>query len=421
MNLFLQVVEANDLPSMDLNGLADPYCKCYLSTQKNNKQSTKIIEKTLQPKWNELLVFDMSGVQQSDCLCIDMKDKDLVTSEYISSCKIQFSSIVPGKVFDIWVPMTPYKKVKKGGKLHLVLHAAPKGSKPFVESSQQESTQEQTQENKQEQTQENTQEEQENSQDNTQEGQENTQDNTQEGQENAQEQEEVVDRGIDIGAEVELIPEIPKFDYTRYKVYVVAYTKDEISYDDTSSSLAENIVYKLIERGCNALYFPISSSIADSKDLFKLIQKDPKALMVLIGATTTTRKIKIIDEAFNETNFMISDINGEAPVGEKIFNELEYGEIIPNPIDIESIISSYENSFSIYHDQDRFLFNYLYAQCLKAIGNVIGGCVFIQVPSFIDINCPTQTAYILDLVEKLLVLPEFNDNNNEDEVATPTD
>ncbi|XP_065191521.1 rabphilin-1-like [Sycon ciliatum] len=53
--LLVNIVRAAGLPAMDTNGLADPYVKCYLhpDPNKNSKQKTRTISKTLDPEFDE--------------------------------------------------------------------------------------------------------------------------------------------------------------------------------------------------------------------------------------------------------------------------------------------------------------------------------------------------------------------------------
>jgi hypothetical protein len=54
--LMLTIVEAVNLPAMDSNGFSDPYCKIKIGDKREYK--TKIINKTLNPKWNEAIAWE---------------------------------------------------------------------------------------------------------------------------------------------------------------------------------------------------------------------------------------------------------------------------------------------------------------------------------------------------------------------------
>ena len=50
--------QAKDLPAMDLGGTSDPFVKCCLLPDRKHKLESKIRRKTLNPVWNETLLFE---------------------------------------------------------------------------------------------------------------------------------------------------------------------------------------------------------------------------------------------------------------------------------------------------------------------------------------------------------------------------
>ena len=58
--LTVGVLQANDLPAMDMGGTSDPYVKCYIMPDKKKKFETKVHRKTLNPVFNETFVFKVS-------------------------------------------------------------------------------------------------------------------------------------------------------------------------------------------------------------------------------------------------------------------------------------------------------------------------------------------------------------------------
>ena len=123
--LHLRVIEATDIPRMDLNA-TDAYCIINVSGQ---QRRTRVIKNSMHPRWNEDFHFDISG---NESLRINMKDEDLVKDDPMSSLDIHLGSFVKGQVIDQWYDMVPARRVKKGGRIHLVIHIAPRGSQPFV-------------------------------------------------------------------------------------------------------------------------------------------------------------------------------------------------------------------------------------------------------------------------------------------------
>lgn len=55
--LSVGVIQAADLPGMDMSGTSDPYVKVYLLPDKKKKYETKVHRKTLNPVFNETFTF----------------------------------------------------------------------------------------------------------------------------------------------------------------------------------------------------------------------------------------------------------------------------------------------------------------------------------------------------------------------------
>ena len=51
------MIQAADLPGMDMSGTSDPYVKVYLLPDKKKKYETKVHRKTLNPVFNETFIF----------------------------------------------------------------------------------------------------------------------------------------------------------------------------------------------------------------------------------------------------------------------------------------------------------------------------------------------------------------------------
>ncbi|KAH0787949.1 C2 domain containing protein [Histomonas meleagridis] len=61
-----------------------------------------------------------------------MRDKDTVSDDDMATLTIPICSLPPGQVIDQWYNMIPCRRVKKGGRIHLILHVAPFGATAFV-------------------------------------------------------------------------------------------------------------------------------------------------------------------------------------------------------------------------------------------------------------------------------------------------
>jgi len=58
--LSVTVIQAEDLPALDMGGTSDPYVKVYLLPDKKKKFETKVHRKTLNPVFNETFQFKVS-------------------------------------------------------------------------------------------------------------------------------------------------------------------------------------------------------------------------------------------------------------------------------------------------------------------------------------------------------------------------
>merc|ERR1711935_1187653 len=56
-NLAVSILQASDLPAMDMGGTSDPYVKAYLLPDRKKKHETKVHRKTLNPVFNETFNF----------------------------------------------------------------------------------------------------------------------------------------------------------------------------------------------------------------------------------------------------------------------------------------------------------------------------------------------------------------------------
>lgn len=57
LQLMVGILDAVDLPAMDLSGTSDPYVKVCLLPDKKKKFETKVHRKTLNPVFNEVFIF----------------------------------------------------------------------------------------------------------------------------------------------------------------------------------------------------------------------------------------------------------------------------------------------------------------------------------------------------------------------------
>ncbi|XP_008783369.1 FT-interacting protein 3-like [Phoenix dactylifera] len=77
--LYVNVVKARDLPTMDLTGSLDPYVEVKLG---NYKGTTKYLEKNQNPVWRQVFAFSKDRLQ-ANVLEVTVKDHDLVKDDFV--------------------------------------------------------------------------------------------------------------------------------------------------------------------------------------------------------------------------------------------------------------------------------------------------------------------------------------------------
>ena len=93
------IIEGRDLPSMDVGGTSDPYCDIYTidasSKRCSERWKTKVINKTLQPIFNERFAFGVdSDLSETHYLMIDVYDSDpLRQDDHMGTVKIDLQEV----------------------------------------------------------------------------------------------------------------------------------------------------------------------------------------------------------------------------------------------------------------------------------------------------------------------------------------
>uniref|UniRef100_A0A914WES2 Uncharacterized protein n=1 Tax=Plectus sambesii TaxID=2011161 RepID=A0A914WES2_9BILA len=107
--LIVHLIRAKRLKAMDSNGFSDPYVKLHLipGNAKATKLTSKTIEKTLNPEWNERLVY--YGVTEDDrmkkTLRLTVLDRDRIGSDFLGETRIALRKLPAGKErhFDMYL------------------------------------------------------------------------------------------------------------------------------------------------------------------------------------------------------------------------------------------------------------------------------------------------------------------------------
>jgi synaptotagmin-1 len=108
--LTVGVMQASELPAMDMGGTSDPYVKVYIMPEKKKKFETKVHRKTLNPVFNETFVFknlaygDISG----KTLVFAIYDFDRFSRhDQIGEVPIPLGHVDLGKVIQEWRDVQP--------------------------------------------------------------------------------------------------------------------------------------------------------------------------------------------------------------------------------------------------------------------------------------------------------------------------
>lgn len=103
--LTVGVIQAADLPGLDMSGTSDPYCKLFLMPDKKKKFETKVHRKTLSPVFNETFTFKNVPYTEigGKTLVLQIFDFDRFSRhDQIGEVRIAMNSIDLGGVVEEW-------------------------------------------------------------------------------------------------------------------------------------------------------------------------------------------------------------------------------------------------------------------------------------------------------------------------------
>jgi len=79
LQLSVGVIQASELPAMDMGGTSDPYIKVFVLPDKKQKFETKVQRKTLNPIFNETFIFKVrSAVMLQNHCTVSMSQKNML-------------------------------------------------------------------------------------------------------------------------------------------------------------------------------------------------------------------------------------------------------------------------------------------------------------------------------------------------------
>ncbi|CAI2344020.1 unnamed protein product [Caenorhabditis sp. 36 PRJEB53466] len=107
--LTVTVIQAEDLPGMDMSGTSDPYVKLYLLPEKKKKVETKVHRKTLNPVFNETFIFKVAFNEiTAKTLVFAVYDFDRFSKhDQIGQVLIPLGKIDLGQVIEEWKDIAP--------------------------------------------------------------------------------------------------------------------------------------------------------------------------------------------------------------------------------------------------------------------------------------------------------------------------
>lgn len=107
-NLAVTVIQAEDLPGLDMSGTSDPYVKVYLLPDKKKKHETKVHRKTLNPVFNETFNFKVPFAEiTSKTLVFAIFDFDRFSKhDQIGEVKIPLNTVDLAQTIEEWRDLT---------------------------------------------------------------------------------------------------------------------------------------------------------------------------------------------------------------------------------------------------------------------------------------------------------------------------
>ncbi|KAK9671003.1 hypothetical protein RND81_12G000400 [Saponaria officinalis] len=106
MKLVVKVIEARNIPAMDLNGLSDPYVRLQVGKQRFR---SKVIKKCLNPYWGDQFYFRVDDLSEE--LLVSVLDEDkYFNDDFVGQVKLSISRVFdsPDKSLPTaWYPLLP--------------------------------------------------------------------------------------------------------------------------------------------------------------------------------------------------------------------------------------------------------------------------------------------------------------------------
>ncbi|KAJ8300072.1 hypothetical protein KUTeg_021591 [Tegillarca granosa] len=112
--LAVNIIQAVDLVPKDFSGTANPYCKVSLLPVHRSQLQTKVHHKTLEPKFDEEFIFDVSPQKLKPC-CLEIlifNYDQFSRHECVGQVKLMLENIDLTEKVDLWKGISHYEKQK---------------------------------------------------------------------------------------------------------------------------------------------------------------------------------------------------------------------------------------------------------------------------------------------------------------------
>lgn len=120
-NLHCHVLEARDLAPRDISGTSDPFVRIFCN---NQTLETSVIKRTRFPRWNEVLEFDLRGIEELDpadqVISIEVWDWDMVgKNDFLGRVCFPLEPLHRNPAVTGWFRLLPFGNTEEenGGKL----------------------------------------------------------------------------------------------------------------------------------------------------------------------------------------------------------------------------------------------------------------------------------------------------------------
>ncbi|XP_073528049.1 rasGAP-activating-like protein 1 isoform X2 [Phyllobates terribilis] len=120
-NLHCHVLEARDLAPRDISGTSDPFVRIFCN---NQTLETSVIKRTRFPRWNEVLEFDLRGIEELDLgdqvISIEVWDWDMVgKNDFLGRVCFPLEPLHRNPAVTGWFRLLPFGNTEEenGGKL----------------------------------------------------------------------------------------------------------------------------------------------------------------------------------------------------------------------------------------------------------------------------------------------------------------